>query len=584
MDKFTEKVLPFLEKHVQWLALGLGAVFLALMAYSYVIQRPVTVPVGGQQLVPSQVDAAVAESPDMVRLKRELGATEVPNPKTVPAVPQASEQFVNAYLTPVQIPPLPPPGKPPAIDQTTIVKGPNGPPVVPGVPTAVPQFGPATYLASSVGRGIYTWVPLAPLPAGVVTPPGGEAVEGGDGAVPPANLAVTPTAPVRPPQPAVSPLTDWTSHTFEVSLSAMDAAFKAAGIDVNDPIVSKTAFVAVELYRQEKMPGGSWSGSVRVPPLPGYQPVMKELPKPTATRDEKIAYTQWAAQYVPLVVQPAFPTMVKGDAWVVPGTPPSAVVIPGIAGAEGAEGVEPPPPPEAVEAAGAEGGGGGVVLAANVTPGLPGSPIPGAGTPEGVFNPAALLQPAFLAGQPDVKAQILCHDLTVASGKTYRYMIRYHVRNPLWLVGGLAPALSDPFAVAAKESAWSKEVSTTPRVEFFAKAVKPKIGNRPHDEVEFDMFFDRGGQWAPSTMTFAAGDQIGGRDGNSGWSVVDVRRDTRVRGAPKYYVIVADQAGQTERRDVAGDQGKDRLRKLRPPPPPPAGAGEGVMREGGTNM
>jgi hypothetical protein len=52
-----DKVLPIIEKHVQWFALGLGALFLGLMAYSYVVQTPVTVPVAGRPMVPSQVDA-----------------------------------------------------------------------------------------------------------------------------------------------------------------------------------------------------------------------------------------------------------------------------------------------------------------------------------------------------------------------------------------------------------------------------------------------------------------------------------------------------------------------------------------------
>ena len=36
-----QKVIDFLEKHVQWVALGLGGLFLLLMVYLYVLTPPV---------------------------------------------------------------------------------------------------------------------------------------------------------------------------------------------------------------------------------------------------------------------------------------------------------------------------------------------------------------------------------------------------------------------------------------------------------------------------------------------------------------------------------------------------------------
>ena len=68
------------------------------------------------------------------------------------------------------------------------------------------------------------------------------------------RAAAPPAAFVPPPQPVISPLTDWSSHTFDISLLEMVNAFRAAGLDVaNDPerLITKTSFLAVELYRQE---------------------------------------------------------------------------------------------------------------------------------------------------------------------------------------------------------------------------------------------------------------------------------------------------------------------------------------------
>src|SRR5437764_574500 len=52
-----KKVLDFLEKNVQWLAIGLGAVYLLWMVYSYVLNSPVKVNgVASEALAPGDVD------------------------------------------------------------------------------------------------------------------------------------------------------------------------------------------------------------------------------------------------------------------------------------------------------------------------------------------------------------------------------------------------------------------------------------------------------------------------------------------------------------------------------------------------
>ena len=51
-----QKVLDLLEKHVQWVALGLGALWLLFMAWSYVINPPAKVTIGSADLKAADVD------------------------------------------------------------------------------------------------------------------------------------------------------------------------------------------------------------------------------------------------------------------------------------------------------------------------------------------------------------------------------------------------------------------------------------------------------------------------------------------------------------------------------------------------
>ena len=55
-----QKVVAFLEKHVQWVAIGLGAVYLLWMVWSYLLNSPVTVTTAdGTKLTPGKVDQKV---------------------------------------------------------------------------------------------------------------------------------------------------------------------------------------------------------------------------------------------------------------------------------------------------------------------------------------------------------------------------------------------------------------------------------------------------------------------------------------------------------------------------------------------
>ena len=78
-----EKALELLEKYCQWLAVGIGGLFLAWMLWSYVLLSPVSVPNGTSTVSSGDVDDTVAKnyaSPLDEELKR----------TTVDAPPQVS--------------------------------------------------------------------------------------------------------------------------------------------------------------------------------------------------------------------------------------------------------------------------------------------------------------------------------------------------------------------------------------------------------------------------------------------------------------------------------------------------------------
>src|SRR5438552_6130784 len=107
------KVLDFLEKNVQWLAIGLGCVYLLWMVWSYVINPQVKVSGVDPQhpLAPGAVDEYIAEhnaSKLDESMKRERPAqfaapefskmlAEVLNPKPVPDLPLAYNSTVTSF-------------------------------------------------------------------------------------------------------------------------------------------------------------------------------------------------------------------------------------------------------------------------------------------------------------------------------------------------------------------------------------------------------------------------------------------------------------------------------------------------------
>src|SRR5687767_2326311 len=72
-----QKQVNFFERHVQWFAVGLGALFLLFMVFRYVVSSPITVTVGGKELSPGEVDEVTLAGP-VEELKRAIANPTVP--------------------------------------------------------------------------------------------------------------------------------------------------------------------------------------------------------------------------------------------------------------------------------------------------------------------------------------------------------------------------------------------------------------------------------------------------------------------------------------------------------------------------
>src|SRR5688572_6853936 len=116
-----EKVVSFLEKHVQWIALGLGVLFLAYMAYSNFVETPehLTVDVGGKKVPPGEMANAIATSDSFRRLQEGMKREATLELKPIDPV-----RDVSARLT-LQMDPILPThggGEPPPPPDVTAAK------------------------------------------------------------------------------------------------------------------------------------------------------------------------------------------------------------------------------------------------------------------------------------------------------------------------------------------------------------------------------------------------------------------------------------------------------------------------------
>lgn len=507
-----QKFLKIAEQHVQWLALGLGALYLLFMGWSYGYQSDITVALGPQKSVePGEIDATIAKGP-IAELERQID-NQTPITITPPNVVAnwtkrvSDPSDVHLYASVFTGDPNNLGGRTPLPQgQQIFAKLDN----VPKVPAAVP-----------VAVAAYRTMVQYPDPAFDPT----TAVQG----------AVA---------PIISNDIDAVSVKFKIDMKLLAKAFNDAfpqrvpPAAALPPEIFQTMYLRVTLLREEMDASGKWGNRKEIGPLAIN--VVAPYPGDTPNQQEGTAYKFWARDNQELLIHPPFyPTAPGADAWYQPDNPPAAPVnaAGGAGAARGARGIPNPeapgplPPPA-----------GGTFPPGGLRGNLPGYPagstgLPGdmgGSVPANFFNPLVKVTDDF----------IVAHDGTVKPDNSYRYYLQYRLINPLYGSDRYATKdVANQLALLSpgpdQDSAPTEKITIPSRMQIFVAAARDK-------DAHFSVFV-----WAPNPKETVVVAEKGDAIGPTPWTLVDIRQDPL---PPKqWYVLLVDPNGNVQRRDLSKD-------------------------------
>ena len=580
-----QKQVSFFERHVQWFAVGLGALFLGFMVYMYVLRTPIKVTAGGKEYTPGEIDAATLAEP-VTRLQREINKPDLPKIQKVDYVTEflakmdgTREQFAMMADT--------------TWDATRTkggIVGTSGEALAPMTPVTKLPVPPAAKPArSTFGRS--TFVMLDP------------------------KFKPDPKRPKKQPE-EIEVDKDWWSGSFTISSAQLSKAFAAAFDEAKitkaglDPtLFMQTAFVDVELVRQEVLANGKPGKEVVVKPLAISQ--REPFPGDDAKEEVVMDYLDWVFDNREELLSPAFYEVKAGDQWEAPilamedkltDEEKKAVrdrraarqksTEERLAAEKKAKRAQKQQEARARRAAGAAGGGmpgggggmqgmgpgmqQGMGPGMGQTPQIPATPyggpggIPGGmgqGTPGGrIPNPYANMPGAggglmpgggmagggggagrFEVGPDGEDITVIAHDDSVLPGKTYKYKLRYRIYNPVYKAFNAAPeALTKQYSIKSVDGAWTKPVTIRPQVEFFLADLRA-------EKAVVDVFQWREGKMTKRTVEITPGDAIG----DTGASLVDVRGSGR-----RAYCLLMDRSGGVDRYNPEGKNPSPRYQQL----------------------
>ncbi len=592
-----QKIVDLLEQHVQWLVLGLGVAWLLYVVWGYVITPPVTVDVAGQTVTPDRVDELVNSKAEQLSMAMKGSRARVDLTMVDPV-----EGFLSAVNT---VPPkadlpavafLPPIGKLESVSsgQGGIAQQDPADPAAKKMET-LPVAPALTDVRTRLGRSTV----LMPDPAGQV-----------DQANP--NLG-----------PVTATDLDWVTIRYTLPKDALTKSFTDAAVP---QLFFKALILEVQLVREELLPDGTWGNQTVVPPLKISQlkPVPRgddagaqmsylewvrsnqlEVVQPvfyTTSKgdrwgvpgmEDKEQNTQGAFFDPNLFVDPksdlskltpeqrnqvlelrrklnAERRQQQGGQRQPRGQPSEggefAPAGGGRGGGRGPGGSGQPAVPFQVRGEGGFPGGGGYPGGFpgggefGPMEGFPGQQQPGQINIAGEFPiPAGEFDPRD-ASLKDITGWL--HDGTVEPGRTYRYMVRYKMKNPIWRTLNVAinQEMANQFAIEFAGTEWTSPVSIPALTSFFLAAGFNAESART---VRFEVFKFQNGQLHKQSFTVAPGDSIGRTDKEvqfiTGWSVVDVRKDM---ASNVDYVLITDKTGRQERRQFSSDQQSSEFKKL----------------------
>jgi hypothetical protein len=178
--------------------------------------------------------------------------------------------------------------------------------------------------------------------------------------------------------------------------------------------------------------------------------------------------------------------------------------------------------------------------------------------PAGEFDPRLWVDPKNPGGIGELVGW--AHDATAEPGKTYRYKIRYKMKNPIFGTQNVAkpPQLAADLALVSPDSQWTPEIHIPALTSFFVATVNPG-----GDSARIEVYRWQAGETHSSPFTVKPGDIVGtpakGIDFGTGFTVVDLRQDAH--NDP--YVLLMDSTGQMIRRDPRTDQANPELQRMR---------------------
>lgn len=622
-----EKVLELLEKHVQWLAIGLAGVFVVIVSWFYLIQTPVSERVGTTTVNPGTVDPVI-QSGSAKRLQDAVDAEVTPavvfksgNGANTPD-PLAAWTDVLASNQPVT--PLAAtawsstPGEG-VVSTGNVVRGPED------RATGVPVITFGRIIPPTTTGKTAVLIPLRNAPVPAVPAAGGR------------PAAVAPVKPVTPAKPKLfDPNETAGGPTAGAAVVPVPAGFKQEDriwvralyslptLDLPQeysrlliPLTYKTTILRAELWRQEKLPDGTWSPAAVVPGLANS--TIPAMPA-EGNNAAMAAYLKWAqgdganAQ----ILHPLFYDRVLGDnPWgedavananpaVAPEDPvarKARLAAEKTAAEEKRKSDLEKRKADAAAAkarrdanrkgSGSKGGGGGAIGGGGGgmrlvddpdfqgpfaqaspgglpgTPGLPGIPATpppmepgtpgeaGSGLPPTTPLPPAQFAPTDLAVDTDGWA----FDDTVQTGKTYRYQVKWAILNPLFGFQNVAvdTKFEKQFAIWSelKAEGWGSEVTVSSLTNFFV--AKAWNSNKAGKDISISVFKWQAGKWQSETFTVVPGEMVGamkdGVDYSTGYTLVDVRYDgDRVSNDNRTTALLMGPDGKIVTRSPAADK------------------------------
>jgi hypothetical protein len=603
------KIVDFLEQQVQWVAIGVGALFLAFTIWTYVVNNPITTSVRSTPVDLGTVDQTILDTAGTPLKAAMDSPQQVPDLENRPASVGDLAQMVRIDRSQYQ---------------ATTLKG-----LWLDAPTQSQTYQTYQEQDNSHGPVVTLVVPPAPELVGVLPAR--------------AQVAMPDPAAANSTQPAVEDK-NWVTIEGKISIAPLSAMLTEA----HYPAASQlTEFLRVEVQREEQLPDGSWGNPTTVQP-----PVYLGIPPWPSPENAgaKFQYATWAKGNAMLILQPPFYNVVKGQPWYLPSDTATAQALatpngpafdptdlkmapqtpdqkkarldylnsqqykdflrqrntPKGSPAGGPQGAPPPPGgggfgPQGM--APAQDDPGNNIVLAQFNPGRPMGPGGGAaggppggppgfeGGPPGMDqqnpNPAPNLQPNAAAavqkaaaalpqgGQFDPAKQqdVSCwaFDDSAQPGKTYRYRFRYMVLNPVQTNPSLAGNNQvRTLALTSDYSDWSSVAKVQPDINFFV-ATGISSGSR----VNFKIYKWQNGETSVISEQDAPGDIIGAEHSNANgvdyttqWTMVAIRRDYDGEN----YVLLIGPDGQIVRHDYHGDEldpiNRDLQRQLAPPPSP----------------